>query len=43
MAIYQKDSCILHKIGLLSSNNGHSIPSRIKPIQGLASAGFFVA
>lgn len=32
----------MHRIGLLSSNNGHSIPSRIKPIQDLAMRGFLL-
>lgn len=33
----------MSEIGLLSSNNGHSIPSRIKSIQDLAMRGFFYA
>lgn len=34
--------CILSETGLLSSNNGHFIPSRIKPIQRPRNAGFFM-
>ncbi len=39
----KEQGCFLHKTGLLSYNNGHSIPGRIKPIQGLAIAGLFYA
>lgn len=40
--ILTKVVCVLHKIGLLSSNNGHSIPSLIKVFKASQSRGFFM-